>query len=184
MVGFVWCFALKYPASIYNLFLRRCLPKDATHIAVTARVKRIDILYEKKQITNMFGVIQKSFCRAMNFLFSLESTQTSEGLECRTTYCKVISGMFVILWLCYTSFWSSDHFHWWKDPRTSTRFFYYRMRRYVYGENIINNLAGAVNLILIKCECMPIIYRWQVEEVSPWVSAIMVLVVLYSWHLF
>ena len=29
MVGFVWFFFLKYPASIHSLFLRRCLPEEA-----------------------------------------------------------------------------------------------------------------------------------------------------------
>jgi hypothetical protein len=33
-IGFVWCFALKWPSSIKSLFLRRCPLKEATHVAV------------------------------------------------------------------------------------------------------------------------------------------------------
>ena len=90
MVGFFWCFLLKYPQSIYSLFLRRSLPMDATHIAVTAPVKRIDTLYKEKCIANCFGAIKRSICRVLNFIFSLESNQTN--FECKTTYCEVISG--------------------------------------------------------------------------------------------
>lgn len=92
MVGFFWCFCLKYPNSIHSLFLRRCLPRDATHIAVTAAVKRVDTMYEKKCLMNFFGVVQKSVCRLMNFVYSLESNVSDSGVEYKTTYCKVISG--------------------------------------------------------------------------------------------
>lgn len=137
MVGFFWSFLLKYPASIYSMFLRRCLPMNATHVAVTAPVKRIDTLYEQTRIANCFGVIQRSICRVLNCIFSLESNQT--GVECKTTYCEVISGevfseKFISLFILR----ENSHFYavlFLLDPRTATRYFYFRMRRYVYGKH-------------------------------------------------
>ena len=92
MVGFFWCFCLKYPQSIYSLFLRRCLPIDATHIAVTAPAERVDTLYEQKYLANFFGVVQKTVCRLMNFIYSIEPTVDQYGVEYKTTYCTVVSG--------------------------------------------------------------------------------------------
>ena len=92
MVGFFWCFLLKYPPSLSSLFLRRCQPIDATYVSVVAPIKQIDTLQEKKCITNFFGVIKRSASRMLNFIYSIETYGADSGNECRMTYCKVISG--------------------------------------------------------------------------------------------
>ena len=113
MVGFSWCFLLKWPSSIHALFLRRSLAQDATYVAVKAPVRKIDTLYEKKLLANMLEWLTSKFTLVMNSLYSIESNDVYDETQYKTTYCKVET-----------------------DPRTATRYFYFRMKRYCYDDMI------------------------------------------------
>jgi len=63
-VGFVWCFALKWPYTIRSLFLRRCLLQESTHVAVL--VKRMG-----KEQKGPNGAANKSGCFGHGFLTDL-----------------------------------------------------------------------------------------------------------------
>jgi hypothetical protein len=92
MTGFVWCFLLKYPTSIRSLFLRRCLPSDATYVAVSAPVRNVDTLYEKKCIVKFLGFLLDGFYGFMDFIYSMKSEDADTGLRYKTEYCKVRIG--------------------------------------------------------------------------------------------
>jgi len=81
-VGFVWCFALKWPLTIQSLFLRRCLLEQSTHVAVflenaandndhkshakTETSSCVGFYFLKDVFDRAFGCI----CVFMSFLFS------------------------------------------------------------------------------------------------------------------
>jgi hypothetical protein len=107
MVGLVWCFFLKYPMTIHSIFLRRCLHNQANYIAVTAPVQDLDAHYKKKWIANLLSRSSSVFLGVMSFLYS--DTTRKEGNK--VTFCKVRV-----------------------DEGTGSRYFYFRMRRYVYDD--------------------------------------------------
>jgi hypothetical protein len=92
MTGFVWCFLLKYPASIRSLCLRRCLPVHSSFIAVSAPVRAVDISYEKKCLVNFLWILMDGFYRVMDAVFSIKSVGVGTGLRYKTEYCKVRTG--------------------------------------------------------------------------------------------
>ncbi len=103
MVGFIWCFFLKYPASIHSLFLRRCVPnKGADYVAVTAPAQTVDLHYQNRRMTKLLSCMEKAFRTVLSFLYS------DENLRGRVTFCKVRT-----------------------DANTGSRHFYFRMRRYI-----------------------------------------------------
>ena len=89
MVGFVWCFFLKYPASIRSLFLRRCVPEEATYVAVSAPVQTVDTHYETKWIVKLLEWMGVVFRRVLRFLYSDESQNPGAGTSYKVTLCKV-----------------------------------------------------------------------------------------------
>lgn len=111
MTGFVWCFLLKWPNSIHDMCMRRCLPSSATYVAVRAPVKKIDTLYETKRLANVLEWLTCKFTLVMNFLYSIESNDGYDETQYRTTYCKVET-----------------------DLRTATKYFHFRMKRYCYND--------------------------------------------------
>ncbi|KAL7521821.1 hypothetical protein ACHAWX_006509 [Stephanocyclus meneghinianus] len=123
MTGFVWCFLLKYPSSIRSLFLRRCLPSDATYVAVSAPVQTVDTLYEKKCIVKFLGFLLDGFYGFMDFIYSIKSEDADTGLRYKTTYCKVRI-----------------------DEKTGSRYFYFRMRRYIYDDTESKFVPGRLNV--------------------------------------
>lgn len=113
MVGFAWCFLLKWPDSIHAICLRRSLAHDATYVAVKAPVRKIDTVYEKKKLANMLEWLTTKFTLMMNYMYSLESNDKYDDTQYKTTYCKIET-----------------------DPRTATKYFYFRMRRYCYDDRV------------------------------------------------
>ena len=96
MVGIVWCFFLKYPASIRSLFLRRCTSDEASHVAVCAPVNSVDTMYEKKWIVKFLASLTKGFYGALNFIYSIRSEGAETGLHYKTAFCPVKVGE----WIC------------------------------------------------------------------------------------
>jgi len=107
MVGFVWCFFLKYPPSVHSLFLRRCLHDEATYVAVSAPVHSVDASYSTSWINGM-QKIGACFHSVMSFLYSDTSQHPTEGSH-QVTFCQVRV-----------------------DRETGSRYFYFRMRRYIF----------------------------------------------------
>ena len=107
MVGIVWCFFLKYPTSVHSLFLRRCFHDEATYVAVSAPVHSVDAPYRTKWIANVD--ISACFHSVMSFLYSDTSQHPSEGSHHQVTFCQVRV-----------------------DEKTCSRYFYFRMRRYIF----------------------------------------------------
>ena len=137
MTGFVWCFLLKYPPSIKSLFLRRCLLGNAGYVAVSAPVRAVDTTYEKKCIVNFIWYLLDGFYAFMDTIFSIKSEDAGTGLRYKTEYCKIRSGkcscrtnnlthlvLDALTMLLVLSF---------IDKKTGSRYFYFRMRRYVFG---------------------------------------------------
>ncbi|KAL3775476.1 hypothetical protein ACHAW5_005527 [Stephanodiscus triporus] len=81
MVGFVWCFFLKFPASIHSLFLRRCVLEDAHYVAVSATTQSFETHYENKLVVKLMPIVL--------MLYSDMSQNPAEGLHNQVTYCKV-----------------------------------------------------------------------------------------------
>jgi hypothetical protein len=106
MIGIAWCFFLKYPTSIHSIFLRRCTPEEATYIAVSAPVQSVDPHYETMWITKLLSLVGNAFHSVLEFLYSDESSQ--QGTRKKVTFCKVR-----------------------QDVKTDSRYFYFRMRRYI-----------------------------------------------------
>ena len=118
-VGFLWCFFLKYPCSIRSLFLRRCLHEEATFVAVTAPIMAADTHYDNKWITRLLMRMGYAFRSALSFLYS-DEMQTTALQE--VTFCEV-------------------HV----DPKTGSKHFYFRMRRYIYNPELKRFIPGCWN---------------------------------------
>jgi hypothetical protein len=103
MTGFVWCFLLKWPASIQSMCLRRCLPSSAGFIAVSAPVRAVDTSYEKKCIVNFIWFLMDRFYTFMDTIFSIKSECVETGLRYKTEFCKVRTGeSFMLLYFGYS----------------------------------------------------------------------------------
>jgi hypothetical protein len=103
MTGFVWCFLLKWPASIQSMCLRRCLPCRAGYIAVSAPVRAVDTSYEKKCIVNFIWFLMDGFYAFMDAIFSIKSEGGETGLRYKTEFCKVRTGEFQNCAQCITT---------------------------------------------------------------------------------
>lgn len=103
MTGFVWCFLLKWPASIQSMCLRRCLPCRAGYIAVSAPVRAVDTSYEKKCIVNFIWFLMDGFYTFMDAIFSIKSEGGETGLRYKTEFCKVRTGEFQNCAQCITT---------------------------------------------------------------------------------
>ena len=108
MVGIVWCFFLKYPPSVHSLFLRRCLHNEATFVAVSAPVISVDANHSSVWIKCMHS-ISACFHSVLSFLYSDTSQHPVEGSHHQVTFCPVRV-----------------------DEKTGSRYFYFRMRRYIF----------------------------------------------------
>jgi hypothetical protein len=119
MVGFIWCFAFKYPASIRSLFLRRCPLERASHVAVVAPTQAVDVASDPGVGDKVAGVLWAPFDFVLGALFSYPYCRP--GLD--TTFCEVET-----------------------DKQTGTRSFYHRMRRYVFDAEAGNFVPGTMDV--------------------------------------
>jgi hypothetical protein len=122
MVGIVWCFFLKYPPSVHSLFLRRCLHNEATYVAVSAPVHSVDANYSTAWINCMHS-ISACFHSVMSFLYSDTSQHPAEGSHHQVTFCQVRV-----------------------DEKTGSRYFYFRMRRYIFDSETNRFVLGCWNV--------------------------------------
>jgi hypothetical protein len=105
MVGFVWCMAFRYPSSVHDLFLRRCDLSRATHVAVVAPIKSIDVT-EVAGVGDRFAdMLWSYFDCFLRAVFSYPYGHP--GME--TVFCPIGN-----------------------DMATGMRSILHRMRRYVY----------------------------------------------------
>lgn len=111
MLGFIWSFVLKWPSSIHSLFLRRCLHRSASFVAVYAPTQSTDGKQQRgtsdSYISKMkycLNAFKDSFHVIMSFIFSGVTSSTEVG---HITYCRVYQ-------------------------ESSCRYFYFRLRRYNY----------------------------------------------------
>ena len=120
-MGIVWSFLFQWPESIESLFLRRCLLSQATHVAVIAPTKKVEVAATTN--TSHWGDI---FWRLMCFpcdiflriLFSYNGAEP--GFE--LIYCKV------------------------DTTDTSVPSFFCRMGRYVYNVEQDKFIPGAMEV--------------------------------------
>ena len=117
MVSFPWCFSFKYPASIESLFLRRCDLKNATHVAVVAPTKAVDVSLVPGAGEKLARLLWAPFDFALMFFFSYPYA-TSGSV---TMFCEV----------------EDDGLH---------RSFYHRMKRYVYNAETDGYVPGTMNV--------------------------------------
>lgn len=123
MLGFVWCFFLKYPASIHSLFLRRCVPEDANYVAVTAPIQTVDAHYKNKLIVKLLSSGGTAFRMVLSFLYSDKSQHPVQGMHNKVTFCKVRV-----------------------DAKTGSRYFYFHMRRYILDATSNIFIPGSWNV--------------------------------------
>lgn len=119
MVGFVWCFFLKYPPTVHSLFLRRCLHDEATYVAVSAPVHSDSV--EASYISSWTKGIQSTgacFRSVMSFLYS-DMSHYQHPTNHRLTFCQVLV-----------------------DKKTGSRYFYFRMRRYIFDPDCSSFVLG------------------------------------------
>ena len=130
MVGFFWTFALKWPASMTSLFLRRCSFENATHIAVCAPTTNNTtekssptcgascmssqtgfarcVGYSINYFFGCLGGMSSGVNTMMKFVFS-DTTTPKENWQLE--HCRVIN-------------------------EKGARFFYYRLRRYTFDPEV------------------------------------------------
>jgi predicted P-type ATPase len=115
MVGFLWSFTLKWPPSLYSLFLRRCSFQNATFVAVIAPTssssKTVIKSSTKSCMANVYslvGAINFFGNSIMKFIFS-DVADVPEGWQ--MVYCRV-------------------------RTTENTRYFYYKLRRYTYDAEV------------------------------------------------
>jgi hypothetical protein len=109
MVGFLFSLALKWNERFSTLFLRRCGFENATHVAVRTPIDEgKGIIFREKgciyRVSICMGVLKRSFQTVMAFIFS-EINSSSATHE--VFFCRVIE-------------------------RDCTKFFYFRLRKYVF----------------------------------------------------
>lgn len=117
MVSFPWCFAFKFPASVRSLFLRRCNLEHATHVAVVAPTKAVDVMSDAGTGERIASLIWAPFDFALTFFFSYPHAIPGTV----TSFCEV----------------EDDGFN---------RSFYHRMRRYVYNAEAVGFVPGIMNV--------------------------------------
>jgi len=123
--GFAFTFALKWPHSVYSLFLRRCTFARTSHVCVLAPV---DVGAEVgthtgtiANIRQILTVVGKCFNFFMKMLFSdIDRPAGGSGFEIK--YCQVQTA----------------------DDAAKTRYFTYRLRRYIYDPNAEAFVPGSI----------------------------------------
>jgi hypothetical protein len=108
-VGFVWSFLFQWPESIESLFLRRCPLSEATHVAVTAPMKKLEMTGTSNKVSwgeFSLRLLCCPFDWVMRNLFSYNGAKPGYEL----VYCKV------------------------DQVETTVRNFYFRMGRYVLDD--------------------------------------------------
>jgi cation-transporting ATPase 13A3/4/5 len=124
MVGFFWCFAFRYPSiySVQSLFLRRCHLDKATHVAITAPTKAVNVkettstgMSIQRFINIVWWPIDNLFQRIFWIPHARKGTTT--------TFCKIEI-----------------------DKNTAGRSFYHRMRRYVYDDESGTFVLGTMTV--------------------------------------
>ncbi len=119
VIGFAWCFFLKYPASIKSLFLRRCVLNNASYVAVSAPVQSVDTHYDNNIIVEFLMILGNSFKSMLSFIYSDEAQHPSTNSGYKSTFCKVSV-----------------------DTKTGSKYFYFRMRRYIYCDETKKYIPG------------------------------------------
>lgn len=104
-VGFVFSFSFHWPHSITSLFLRRCILREATHVAVVAPIMQVQSIASGRMKWGdiLVRTIWAPIDRAYHIIFSYPLTPN----DYETTYCPVDN---------------------------KTRSFYHRMGRYVFND--------------------------------------------------
>jgi hypothetical protein len=131
MVGLVWSLALKWPLSVRCLLLRRCTFAEASHVCVFTPAKAVEAVvgYKAKAssgsvsyaaaFTDFLSKATITINTAVAFLFSDLSCQNGPGTA---TYCKV------------------------ETDSLGNRFFYFKLRRYLFHGDSSVNLNGTLLL--------------------------------------
>jgi hypothetical protein len=117
MVGFPWCFAFKYPASFSSLFLRRCQLEHATHVAVEAPTKAVEVATTPGIGEQISSIMCAPFHCVLRLFFSYPYGR--HGLV--TTFCEI-------------------------EKDSLNRSFYHRMRRYIYDANCGSFVPGSMSV--------------------------------------
>ena len=117
MVGFPWCFAFKYPASFSSLFLRRCQLEHATHVAIEAPTKAVEVVTAPGLGTQISSIVCAPFHCVLRLYFSYPYGR--HGLV--TTFCEIENDLL-------------------------NRSFYHRMRRYIYDEQCGGFIPGVMTV--------------------------------------
>jgi hypothetical protein len=119
MVGFAWCLSFRYPSTgIRALFLRRCVLARATHVAVVAPIKSIEVKVPSRVERASSAMWYPIDC-IFRSIFS--HPYDRPGLE--TSFCPVeIDGV------------------------TGTRSMLHRMRRYVYDDETDGFIPGVFSV--------------------------------------
>lgn len=91
--------------------LAGCLPKDSNYVAVTAPVQSIVDNYKNDFIVKLLSTLSRIFHGALSFVYSDTAQRVTHGLHVEVTFCKVKV-----------------------DTQTSSRYFYFRFRRYIFDD--------------------------------------------------
>lgn len=96
MVGFVWCFCIKWPHSIHSLFLRRCQLDKATHVAICVpkAAAKNEVTYDVSHIGRLrsfFAGFSECVDTIMSFFFSelANHGRKAAGSDGVFQYCRV-----------------------------------------------------------------------------------------------
>jgi hypothetical protein len=119
MVGFVWCFAFRYPDSVRNLFLRRCVLTSATHVTVVAPIKVVEVNEIPGAGEKLAAMLWVPFDFVLRGVFSYPYGRPGE----EAVYCHITI-----------------------DANTGTRSFYHRMRRYVFDNESGVFIPGTMSI--------------------------------------
>ena len=109
MIGLVWCLALRYPdTGMFNLFLRRCEIKYATHIAIVSPKKSIE---DPTVVPSFYGQVLSMMFLPFDLVLRMIFSHPYGIPGYDTTFCPIVT-----------------------DSTFGTRSILHRMRRYVYSE--------------------------------------------------
>jgi hypothetical protein len=110
MVGITWCFCFQYPISVRTLLLRKCTIASATYVAVAAPLMAMKVNTSNNEKAGLGDMLGVKMWAPVDYLLRTIFSYPHRRHGQETTFCLI------------------------KKER-ETRFFYHRMRRYVYDES-------------------------------------------------